>query len=419
MLPGFPATGRLAALAHALRRCVACRALRGVRSGFSDLGFHGAPGDQARVLCLTEGIVRGCGLCMDRACTCTGHGYARRASDAGTRSTPRAARCGSRRRDAGRCGSRRRSAACFREAPPSEAPAAAEAAAEAAPVSGDAAAGSGGRCRSRRRDAACFGRRRRRKRRPLWEPPQKRRLFSEAPPPEAPAAAGAAVEASPISGGAAGSAAAAAEAVAEAPPVSGGAAAGSGGRCGSRRRSAACSGSRRRRGTGRHRSRRRSAACFGRRCRKRRPLRKPPQKRRLFREAPPPEAGRCGSRRRSAACFGRRRRRKRRPLRKPPSRRRLFPWSARGAHGPSGNFWITENENFSVPIDSGMAATKNAPGAETPGALYRVPRKRKAPEPEGSGAGGQSLRRRGPCRMLPGAAPADGRPPAPAWGRGS
>ena len=37
---------------------------------------------------------------------------------------------------------------------------------------------------------------------------------------------------------------------------------------------------------------------------------------------------------------------------------------------------------------AGMRAMRNAPGAETPGALYRVPRKRKAPEPEGSGAEG-------------------------------
>ena len=202
------------------------------------------------------------------------HGQHTEHTDAGTRAQEHTARCprglgtpgisgGAAAGSAGRCRSRHGGAACFREASPPEAPAAAEAAVEtppvfgapppevaaaaeaaveASPVSGDAVAGSAGRCGSCRRSAACFGRRRRRKRRPLRkppqrracfgsrcrrkrrplrEPPQRRRLFGEAPPPEAPAAA---------------------EAAAEAPPVSGDAAAGSADRCGSRRRSAACFG---------------------------------------------------------------------------------------------------------------------------------------------------------------------------------
>ena len=334
MLPGSRATGRLAALVRALRRCVACRALPGLRSGFTDSGFHGAPGDRLRVLCLTKGIVRGCGVCTDGACTCTGHGYARRASDAGTRSTrstPREhtaqehaagdAAAGS----AGRCGSRRRDAAYFgrrcRKRRPLQKP----------PwrrrlFSGGVAAGSAGRFGSRRRDAAYFGRRCR-KRRPLRKPPQKRRLFRETPPPEAPAAAGAAVET---------------------PPVFGGAAAGSVGRCGSRRR---------------------GAACFRRRRRRwRRPLRKPPQKRRLFQEAPPPEAPAAAE----AAAEA------------PPVSGAAAAGSAemdaapgaRGFRGPRLWSWTARH---GAPVDSmdrargpGLRAMRNAPGAETPGALYRA-----------------------------------------------
>ena len=68
---------------------------------------------------------------------------------------------------------------------------------------------------------------------------------------------------------------------------------------------------------------------------------------------------------------------------------------------------------------AGWRHKKNAPGAEALGALWRMPGNGRAPEPEGSGAEERCLRRRGPSRMLPGAAPAGGRPPAPAWGRGS
>ena len=319
MLPVSPATGPLAALVRALRRCVACRALPGLRSGFADSGFHGAPRGSTGVFCLTEGIVRGCGLCMDRACTCTGHGYARRASDAGTRST---------------------------RSTPREHTAQEHAA-------GDAAAGSAGRCGSRRRSAACFRRRRRRKRWLLRKPPQKRRLFRETPPPEAPAAAEAAVATPPISGGAAGSAGRT-KAAAEASPVARGAVAEA------------------------------PAAAEA-------AVETPPVARGAVAEAPaaaeaavetPPvsgdaaagSAGCCGSRRRSAACFGRRRRRKRRNGRR--ARRPWIPWTARGFRGPRLWSWTARH---GAPVDSmdrargaGMRAMRNAPGAETPGALYRA-----------------------------------------------
>ena len=62
---------------------------------------------------------------------------------------------------------------------------------------------------------------------------------------------------------------------------------------------------------------------------------------------------------------------------------------------------------------------KKTPRGPKPSGRCGGRRKKKAPEPEGSGAEGRWLRRRGPSRMLPGAAPADGCPPAPAWGRGS
>ncbi len=64
---------------------------------------------------------------------------------------------------------------------------------------------------------------------------------------------------------------------------------------------------------------------------------------------------------------------------------------------------------------------EKTPRGRSPRGAVAGGKKEEAPEPEGSGAGGRRLRRQGPCRMPPGAAPAAGRrcPPRPACGRGS
>ncbi len=414
-------------------------------------GFTARPGDRLRVLCLTEGIFRGCGLCMDKACTWTVHGWARR----------RLARTGYRvfARTFERTGR------CFSPAPEARRRGA-HAAPErqrhgGAPASGPApgpAVAAHGRCV--RRPGPTVGTRGA-DRRSVGTPG-----FRGAPTGAmrgasarvAPARitrplAGDAAEASPVSGGAAAEAPAAAGDAVEASPVSGGAAAGSAGRCGSRRRDAACPSCRR--------SRRAPARRPGSGC----PARRPSSMgvhgfhgarpwgwtarhgaavdsvertrgaglRSMERpwiswsapvgldRAPWGGCGRHVRRHGFSSCVWAFPRRSKRGTgaRATPGRQRL----ASGATGAMAGRQRHSGARADFPA---VEAARNrgqekTPRGRSPRGAVAGGKKEKAPEPEGSGAGGRSLRRRGPCRMPPGAAPADGRrcPPRPACGRGS